>query len=91
VTSAEKEAILAGARERKAKDVTARGERLFTFLEQWEKKNLEGMLQCFSKEVRPIKTTLFGTPYVPRCNAPLKVGQEPVLIRRLVDGVGCIG
>jgi Leucine-rich repeat (LRR) protein len=25
------------------------------------------------------------------CSAPLKVGQEPVLIRRLVDGVGCIG
>ncbi len=25
------------------------------------------------------------------CNAPLKVGQEPVMFRRLVDGVGCIG
>jgi len=25
------------------------------------------------------------------CNAPLKVRQEPVLIRRLADGVGCIG
>lgn len=26
-----------------------------------------------------------------RCSAPLKVGQEPLLIRRLVDGAGCIG
>jgi hypothetical protein len=25
------------------------------------------------------------------CNAPLKVGQVPVMFRRLVDGVGCIG
>jgi hypothetical protein len=25
------------------------------------------------------------------CNIPLKVEQEPVLIRRLVYGVGCIG
>jgi tetratricopeptide (TPR) repeat protein len=25
------------------------------------------------------------------CSAPLKVGQEPVMFRRLVDGVGCIG
>jgi hypothetical protein len=26
-----------------------------------------------------------------RCSAPLKVGQVPVMFRRLVDGVGCIG
>ena len=25
------------------------------------------------------------------CNAPLEVGQEPSLIRRLVEGVCCIG
>ncbi len=25
------------------------------------------------------------------CSAPLKVGQEPVMFRRLVDGAGCIG
>jgi predicted ATP-dependent endonuclease of OLD family len=30
-------------------------------------------------------------PWAHRCSAPLKVRQVPVMFRRLVDGVGCIG
>ena len=32
-----------------------------------------------------------GTLFVLPCSAPLKVRQVPVMFRRLVDGVGCIG
>jgi hypothetical protein len=34
---------------------------------------------------------LFKDAAEQNCNAPLKVGQVPVMFRRLVDGVGCIG
>ena len=53
----------------------------------------------WSESVQPIaKTKSCELPHfqyhvsgILRCSAPLKVGQEPVLFRRLVDGVGCIG
>jgi RNA polymerase sigma-70 factor (ECF subfamily) len=37
-----------------------------------------------------VKAEVAGTLDNP-CSAPLKVGQEPVMFRRLVVGVGCIG